>query len=86
MAQETEGTMRKELKTNTELESFIMDRVRKNADWRHVKAAIVTPLQRTAPHLPNWDAAFVVDGADLRPAEIHYLVSAFQNQYDLKDA
>ena len=75
--------MSKELKTNTELESMIMDRVRKNADWWHVKGIIVTPLQRSAPHLPNWDAAFVVDGPDLRPSEIHYLVAALQNQYDL---
>jgi hypothetical protein len=86
MAQETEGTMSKELKTKTELESIIMYRVRTNADRRPDKSAIVTPLQRAAAHLPNWDAAFVVDGADLPPAEIHYLVSAFQNQYDLKDA
>jgi hypothetical protein len=78
--------MSKELKTNTELESMIMDRVRKNADWWHVKSAMVTPLQRSAPYLPNWEAAFVVDGAALRPEEIHYLVSTFQNQYDLADA
>ena len=78
--------MSKELKTNTELESMIMDRVRKNADWWYVKSAIVTPVQRNAPHLPNWDAAFVVDGAALRPADIHYLVSTFHDQYDLTDA
>ena len=75
--------MSKELKTNTELKSMIMDRVRKNADWWHVKSAIVTPVQRNAPHQPNWDAAFVVDGAALRPADIRYLVTAFQNRYDL---
>jgi hypothetical protein len=78
--------VRKALKTTAELESMIMQRVRKNADWWHVKGAIVSPLQRNAPHLPNWDAAFVVDGAALRPEEIHYLVSTFQNQYDLIDA
>jgi hypothetical protein len=75
--------MRKPLKTNSELEAMIMSRVRKNADWWHVKSAIVTPLQRNDPYLPNWDATFVVDGAALRPFEIHYLVTALQNQYDL---
>jgi hypothetical protein len=78
-------TVRKALKTNAELESMIMERVRKNADWWHVKSAIVTSLQRHAQHLPNWDAAFVVDGAALRPEDIHHLVSAFQSQYDLID-
>ena len=78
--------MGKERKTNTELESMIMDRVRKNADWWHVKSAIVMPLQRSASYQPNWDAAFVGDGATLRPADIHYLVSTFQNQYDLAEA
>ena len=82
-AQETKIGMRKQLKTSTELESMIMDRVRKNADWWHVKGAIVMPLQRSAPDLANWDAAFVVDGPALRPSEIHYLVNALQNQYDL---
>jgi hypothetical protein len=82
-AQETKIAMRKQIKTNAELESMIMNRVRKNADWWHVKGIIVTPLQRSAPHLPNWDAAFVVDGPDLRQSEIHYLVAALQNQYDL---
>ena len=85
-AQETEIAMRKQLKTNIELESMIMDRLRKNADWWHVKSAIVTPVQRSAPYLPNWEAAFVVDGAALRPSEIHYLVAALQNQYDLTAA
>jgi hypothetical protein len=78
--------MSKELKTNTELESMIMDRVRKNGDWWHVKSAIVRPLQISDSHLPNWDAVFVVDGAALRPADIHYLVTAFQNQYELIEA
>jgi hypothetical protein len=86
VAQETESAMSKELKTNTELELIVMNEVWANADWRHVKAAVVTPLQRTAPSLPNWDAAFVVDGAALRPAKIQYLVTKLQNQYDLKDA
>jgi hypothetical protein len=84
--QETEIAMRKQLKSGAELESMLMDRVRKNADWWHVKSAIVMPLQRSTPYLPNWDAAFVVDGAALRPADIHYFVSAFRNQYDLIDA
>ena len=75
--------MRKQVKSGAELELMLMDRVRKNADWWHVKGIIVTPLQRSAPHLPNWDAAFVVDGPDLRSSEIHYLVAALQNQYDL---
>jgi hypothetical protein len=78
--------MRKKLKTNTELESMIMERVRKNADWWHVKGAIVSQLQRSAPHLPNWDAAFVVDGAALRPEQIHYLINTFQTQYDIIEA
>ena len=78
--------MRKKLKTNAELESMIMERVRKNADWWHVKGAIVSPVQRNAPHLPNWDAAFVVDGAALRPEQIHYLINTFQTQYDLIEA
>jgi hypothetical protein len=82
-AQETKIAMRKQLKTSTELESMIMDRVRKNADWWHVKSAIVTPIQRSAPHLANWDAVFVVDGPALRQSEIHYLINALQNQYDL---
>ena len=57
---------------------MIMDRVRKNADWWHVKSAIVMPSQRSASYQPNWDAAFVGDGATLRPADIHYLVSRFK--------
>ena len=78
--------MRKRVKSGAELESMLMDRVRKNADWWHVKGAIVTPVQRSAPYLANWDAAFVVDGAALSPSEIHYLVAALQNQYDLTGA
>jgi hypothetical protein len=77
--------MGKALKTNSELEAMIMSRVRKNADWWHVKSAIVTPRRRNEPYLPNWDATFVVDGAALRASEIHYLITALQNQYDLAE-
>jgi hypothetical protein len=75
--------MRKQVKSGAELELMLMDRVRKNADWWHVKSAIVTPLQRSAPHLPNWEASFVVDGPALRPSDILYLITALQNHYDL---
>jgi hypothetical protein len=75
--------MRKQLKSASELESMLMDRVRKNADWWHVKSAIVTPVRRSAPHLPNWDASFVVDGPALRESEVLFLVTALQNHYDL---
>lgn len=60
-----------------------MDRLRKNPDWRTIKSVVVTPLQRNAPYQPNWDAAFIVDGAALRPGDAQHLITALQNQYDL---
>jgi len=73
----------KQPKTRAELESMIMDHVRKNADWRRIRNVVVTPLQRTSPHQPNWDAAFIIDGAESRPADAQHLTTALQNQYDL---
>jgi hypothetical protein len=75
----------KAIKTKNELEAIVMDRIRKNIDWIAIKDAVVTPLQRTAPHQPNWDAAFIVDGAALRPADAQHLITSLQNEYDLID-
>ena len=73
-------------KTKVELEKIVMDHVRKNVDWNIIKNAVVTPLQRTAPHLPNWDAAFIVDGAALRPSDAQHLITVLQNEYDLVES
>jgi hypothetical protein len=61
--------MAKLLKPRAELESLILDQVRANPDWRRIRSIVVIPTLRCAPHDPNWDAAFVVDGAALRPPD-----------------
>jgi hypothetical protein len=72
-------------KTKAELESIILDQIRRNPDWRAIGSVVVTPTARYAPHNPNWGAAFVVDGAALRPADAEHMITALQNEYDLID-
>jgi hypothetical protein len=74
---------RKLPKTSDELESIILHEVRRHPDWTMIQNVVVTPTMRSAPHNPNWDAAFIVDGAALRPADAQHLVTAMQNEYEL---
>jgi hypothetical protein len=70
-------------RTKAELEAMILDRIHRNPDWNIIRDVVVTPTSRFAPHTPNWDAAFIVDGAALRPADAQHLITALQNDYDL---
>jgi hypothetical protein len=64
---------------------MILDRIRGNPDWRIIKSVVVTTTIRYAPHNANWAAAFIVDGAALRPVDAERLITALQNEYYLVD-
>jgi hypothetical protein len=57
----------RETKTAEELETMIMDKVRKHPDLRDVQSVLIE--ENLEPHPPNWKAGFVMDGSRNRPAK-----------------
>jgi hypothetical protein len=54
--------MNKEPKNRQELTRMIMKQIRQRPEWNDVvPVAIIVERNRTASHLPNWDAAFTVE-------------------------
>jgi hypothetical protein len=75
--------LNKPTKTRRELQALIMQEIRKNPEFRNIdNVAITRPIQ-SAPHLPNWGFAWVLDGASLAPRNAVEIVQKIQREYDL---
>jgi hypothetical protein len=73
----------KSKKTEAELQSLIMQEVRKRPEFRCIQDVAITRPVQLAPHLPNWGYAWVVEGAGLRPREADAIPEKLQREYDL---
>jgi hypothetical protein len=74
---------RKEKKTAAQLQEIVMQEVRKHHEWSYLRPASITPRVQGASHHASWDASFVCDGDQLRPAETDYIITRLQDQYEL---
>jgi hypothetical protein len=79
--------MNKEPKNPPELTRMIMEQIRQQPEWNDiVGVAIVVERDRTASHLPNWDAAFTVNGPRVAPEGAFILVNELRNKYELSES
>lgn len=75
--------MPKDKKSRQELTAMVMKEIRQHHDWNDiVDVAIIQPVQ-SAPHHPNWDAAFTMHGQLVPPDAAFQIVRELQNKYDL---
>jgi hypothetical protein len=49
-------------KIAADLVALIMGEVRKHPEWNDIMDVEIIPRVQHAPHHPNWDAAFTMDG------------------------
>jgi hypothetical protein len=59
--------MDKKRKTRQELTQMIMEQIRQRPEWNDIVGVAILERDRTASHLPNWDAAFTVNGPRVAP-------------------
>jgi hypothetical protein len=59
--------MAKPRRTRLELQEAIMYEVRRHPEWNHILSVTITELHQAAPHHPNCDAAFTMDGPRVAP-------------------
>jgi hypothetical protein len=79
--------MNKEPKTRQELTQMIMEQIREQPEWYDiVSVAIIVERDRPASHLPNWDAAFTVNGPRVAPEGAFILVNELRNKYELSES
>jgi len=70
-------------KTRRELQALIMQEIRRHPEFRNIdNVAITRPIQ-SAPHLPNWGFAWVMDGVSLAPRDADEIVQKIQWEYNL---
>lgn len=70
-------------KSAIELQTMIMQEVRKHPDWGHVLDVTVTPTPRSASHLVNWNAGFTCEGPRMVPGAAMQMAHELANKYDL---
>ena len=75
--------LNKPTKTRRELQALIMQEIRKNPEFRNIENVAITRPMQSAPHLPNWSFACVLDGASLAPSNADEIVQKIQREYDL---
>lgn len=79
--------MDKKRQTRQELTQMIMEQIRQRPEWNDiVGVAIVVERDRTTSHLPNWDAAFTVNGPRVAPEGAFLLVNELRNKYELSES
>jgi hypothetical protein len=74
--------MDKKRKTRQELIQMIMEQIRQRPEWNDIVSAAILERDRTASHLPNWDAAFTVNGPRVGA---FILVNELRNKYELSE-
>jgi hypothetical protein len=78
--------MDKKRKTRQELIQMIMEQIRQRPEWNDIVGAAILERDRTASHLPNWDAAFTVNGPRVAPEGAFILVNELRNKYELSES
>jgi hypothetical protein len=73
----------KEKKSAGELQTMIMQEVRKHPDWSHVLDVAITQSVQTAPHHANWSVGFTCDGPRMAPGEAFQFARELSNKFDL---
>lgn len=68
---------------NGELKAMIMEQIRPTADCAGIWDVEVFKLDRTALHIPNWNASFRSKNPEGVPAEVKEIVTQLQQRYDL---
>jgi hypothetical protein len=69
-------------KSAHELETMILEEVRKHPDWSHILSVSVNNSFKPAPH-PNWEATFVTDGPRNTPSAAIQFAEGLGSKYDL---
>jgi hypothetical protein len=69
--------------TAAQLETAIMAEVRKHPGCGNVQGVLFQ--RREAPHIPNWEAEWLVDIGALRPPVVREIEHRLGAQYDLAD-
>jgi hypothetical protein len=77
--------MDKKRKTRQELKQVIMEQIRQRPGWNDIVGVAILERDRTASHLPNWDAAFTVNGSRVAPEGAFLLVNELRNKYELSE-
>jgi hypothetical protein len=80
---ETETMSEKQIKSQQELTEMIMERIRQHPEWNDIMDVAITRPAQVAPHLPNWDAAFVMNGHMTTPEGAFRIARELGNKYDL---
>jgi hypothetical protein len=62
---------------------MIMDRLKGSPECANVLGAMVTPLERVAPHQPNWNASFVSKGAGTTSHVAFHVALELASKFDL---
>jgi hypothetical protein len=70
-------------KAKAEIESLIMERVKRDPTCRNVLGVVVTLLERRALHHPNWRASFIVDGHGKTPPFAFQVADELASEFDL---
>jgi hypothetical protein len=75
--------MAKAQRTGLELQEAIMLEVRRRPEWKDILSVTITNRTQKAPHQPNWDAAFMMDGPRVARERAFRLITNLQNVFDL---
>ena len=78
--------MPKAKKTRQELAEMIMELIEQRPEWNDIVGVAIVERLRTASHLPNWDAAFTMDGPRVAPDGVFLLVNELRDKYELSES
>jgi hypothetical protein len=70
-------------RTKAELTNLVISGLRKHKECDHVLDVEILPIDRAAPHHPNWKVAWTYSGRSIQPPIAHEIEKKFQNLFDL---
>ncbi len=73
----------KEKKSAAELEALTLYEIRRYRECDHIMGVAITRPPQTAPHHPNWDAAFTISGNEIPPPIAFEIATRLKSQFDL---
>lgn len=76
-------TPSKPKKTERELQTPIMEEVRKRPQCRNIQDVAIWRRVQSASHLPNWDFAWIMRGPALAPHTADEIAQKIRREYDL---
>lgn len=78
------GLIMKQKMTARELTTLIMQEVRQHPEWDDIMDVSIRRPVQSAPHHPNWDAAFTMNGPRVAPAAAFTFVKELQAKFELE--